>query len=171
MPGSGKEEFVQIAQENGFSIVRMGDVVRSYVKERNLELSNGNIGSCANEQRKKHGMGIWAERTVPLLSSDLVLIDGIRGDAELEVFEKALKGDLIVVGIQASEKVRFERIKSRARSDATITWEEFSERDSRELAWGLENAMASCEYIIVNEGTLDEYWEKIREVLEAILQS
>jgi dephospho-CoA kinase len=171
MPGSGKEEFVKLAKDNGFSVVRMGDVVRAFVKDKGLGLSNDNVGRIANSERKENSMGIWAERTVPLINGDLVLIDGIRGDAELSVFKSALKSDLIVVGITASPEIRFERIKLRGRSDATMTWEEFCERDTRELKWGLQNAMASCEYMIINEGTLEEFKKKGIDVLNAILKS
>jgi dephospho-CoA kinase len=168
MPGSGKEEFVNIAREKGFSVVRMGDVVRTEVKNRGLELSSENVGRVANEERQKHGLGIWAERTLPLISGDTILIDGIRGDEELEIFKGALNQDLILIGIHTSPKLRFDRIRSRARSDATMTWEEFQERDLRELGWGIGNAMALCEHMIINEGTLEEYKDKIRSILKAL---
>jgi dephospho-CoA kinase len=89
MPGSGKEEFVNIAREQGFSVVRMGDVVREEVKNRGLELSSENVGRVASEERQKHGLGIWAEKILPLITGDMILIDGIRGDEELEVFKEA----------------------------------------------------------------------------------
>lgn len=168
MPGSGKEEFVNIAKELGFSVFRMGDVVRAEVKSRGLELSSENVGNVANEERQKHGLAIWAERTLPLISGDMILIDGIRGDKELEVFQKSLNQDLILIGIHTSPKMRFDRIKSRARSDATMTWEEFQMRDVREIGWGIGNAMALCEHMIINEGTFEEYKDKIRNLLKAL---
>lgn len=165
MPGSGKEEFVSIVEQEGFNVVRMGDAVREEVKSRDLELNSQNVGQIANSERKKHGSGIWAERTLPYIDGDLVLIDGIRGDAEIAVFRSNLKENMIIVGISASQKTRFERIKTRARSDATMTWEEFLERDAREVKWGIENAMALCEHMIVNEGTLEEFRKNIKELL------
>jgi dephospho-CoA kinase len=171
MPGSGKEEFVNLAKELGFSVFRMGDVVRKEVKDRGLELTNENVGKVANEERQKHGLGIWAKRTLPLISGDMILIDGIRGDEELEVFKKSLKQDMILIGIHTSPKIRFDRIKSRARSDATMTWEEFQKRDEREIGWGIGNAMALCEHMIINEGTLDEFKDKIRNLLKILKEN
>jgi hypothetical protein len=49
-----------------------------------------------------------------------------------------------------------------------MTWEEFQERDVRELEWGIGNAMALCEHMIINEGTLEEYKDKIRSILKAL---
>jgi dephospho-CoA kinase len=166
MPGSGKEEFVSVARDEGLFVVRMGDVVRSFVKNRNLELTSEIVGKIANKEREQLGLGIWAQRTLPLVEGEIVIIDGIRGDAEIEVFNEALGDDLILVGVSASPKTRFERIKSRGRSDATMTWEEFLRRDDREIGWGIENAIALCEYIITNEGTLEEFREKIRSLLK-----
>lgn len=168
MPGSGKEELVKIAIEEGIKVVRMGDVVRAEVKDRGLELSDNNIGRIATEEREKYGYGVWAERTISLVKDDIILIDGIRGDAELEVFKRAFGEDMVIVGVHASPKIRYERIKERKRKDATISWEAFCERDARELGWGIENAIASCDHVIVNEGTLEEYKEKVKNLLRAL---
>jgi dephospho-CoA kinase len=167
MPGSGKEEFVSVAVEEGWNVVRMGDVVREEVKNRNLELNSQNVGQIANSEREKHGFGIWAERTLSHISDDLVLIDGIRGDAEIAVFKSKLGDDMVLVGISSSPKIRFERIKSRRRSDVTLTWEDFLDRDAREIRWGIENAMAQCEHIIANEGTLEEFRKNVQEFLRS----
>ena len=110
MPGSGKEEFISVVTEEGTFVLRIGDVVREYVKEQGLKLTDDNVGRVANEEREKHGFGIWAERTVPLVKDDNVLIDGIRGDAELEVFRKAFGEDIVIIGIHSSPKTRYERI-------------------------------------------------------------
>lgn len=168
MPGSGKEEFVKIAIEEGIKVVRMGDVVRAEVKSIGLELTDGNIGRIASEEREKHGYGIWAERTVPFVKGDAVLIDGIRGDAELEVFKRVFGEDMTVLGIHTSPKIRYERIKKRKRMDATMTWEAFHERDARELGWGIGNAIALCDHMIVNQGSLRQYREEVRNLLKAL---
>ncbi len=171
MPGSGKEEFVQVAKIHGLDIIRMGDVVRDEVRSRNLELTDQNVGQIANSERKAHGLGVWAERTIPRIHGDFVIIDGIRGDAEIEVFRSALKADFILVGLQSSKEVRFERIKKRARTDAPVSWEEFCERENREISWGIENAMAQCEHIIINEGTLEEFQDKIKDFLKKMKEN
>jgi dephospho-CoA kinase len=78
---------------------------------------------------------------------------------------------MILIGIHTSPKIRFDRIKSRARSDATMTWEEFQKRDEREIGWGIGNAMALCEHMIINEGTLDEFKDKIRNLLKILKEN
>lgn len=166
MPGAGKEEFISVAIEEGIFVLRMGDVVREFVKEQGLELTDDNVGKTANEERKKYGFGIWAERTVPLVEGDYVLIDGIRGDAELEVFRKAFGEDMVAIGIHCSPKTRYERIVQRNRRDATMTWEAFESRDKRELGWGIGNALALCDHMIINEGTLTDFQNSVKELMK-----
>ncbi|UCE39688.1 MAG: flagellar hook-basal body complex protein FliE [Thermoplasmata archaeon] len=168
MPGSGKEEFVKIASQEGIFAVRMGEVVREEVKSRGLELTDSNIGRIASKEREKHGFGIWAKRTVPLVEGDVVLIDGIRGETELEVFKRAFGDDMVLVGIRASPEIRYERIVKRNREDATITWEAFLERDSREIGWGIESAIDQCDHMILNEGSLKDFQDEVRNLLKTL---
>ena len=44
------------------------------------------------------------------------------------------------------------------------------EKDERELAWGLEEALEAAEYSIENEGTLKELNSKISSLLERLVQ-
>ncbi len=168
MPGSGKEEFVSVVLEEGIFVVRMGDVVREYVKDLGLELTDDNVGRTANGERDKHGFGIWAERTVPQVKGENVLIDGIRGDAELKVFRKAFGEETITVGIHCSPKTRYKRIVQRNRRDAPMTWEAFEGRDRRELGWGIGNALALSDYMIINEGTLADFKNSVKELLKTL---
>lgn len=168
MPGSGKEEFVKAATMEGLAVVRMGDVVRAFVSEQGLELTDANIGITASRQRELHGLGIWARRTLPMISGDRVVIDGIRGDAELSEFRASFGKDMVVVGVHTSPAKRFERTKKRRRADAPITLEDFRRRDERELGWGIGNALALCDHMIINEGTLEDFYKEIRAFLSEI---
>ncbi|MFQ5884618.1 MAG: AAA family ATPase [Thermoplasmata archaeon] len=170
MPGSGKEEFVKVARELGFEVIRMGDIVREEAKNRGLHMDDQSVGGLANEEREKHGLGIWAARALPKLGGQRIIIDGIRGIAEIEVYKRAFPANLFVVSIEASSEIRYERIMRRKRKDATLTRGQFDERDEREREWGIERAMADAEYTILNEGDLAEYQKEARRVLEEIVR-
>ncbi len=43
--------------------------------------------------------------------------------------------------------------------------EEFREREKKELSWGLGNVIAMADIVIINEGSLEEFKEKVREIL------
>ena len=77
MPGCGKEEALAVAQTLGFSVVRMGDVVREEALRRGLPITDATVGGMANAERQVHGMGIWAERTLPRITGERVLVASV----------------------------------------------------------------------------------------------
>lgn len=168
MPGCGKEEALAVAQGLGFSIIRMGDVVREEANRRGLPITDAAVGGMANAERQVHGMGIWAERTLPRIRGDRVLVDGLRGRAELEVFRKAFGDDLIVVAVHASPKTRYERMLRRQRKDDAASLEAFRARDLRELSWGLGDVIGTADVMLINEGSLDEFRHQAKAALERL---
>lgn len=156
MPGCGKEEFVRTLEQHGLPVVRMGDVVRAEAQKRGVKFSDDTVGGLAHEERLKHGYGIWAQRTLPYLNQEVVAVDGIRCSEELEIFKQKLQGELILVAIHSSPKTRRERLIARGRADDVISQEEFEKRDIRELSWGLGKVIALADYMIINEGTVED---------------
>ncbi|MEM0129285.1 MAG: AAA family ATPase [Thermoplasmata archaeon] len=168
MPGSGKDELVGIAQSIGLPALKMGDLVRDEARRRGLAQTNANLGRIASEERDKHGAGIWAQRALPKLTETRMLVDGCRSDSEVTVFRHHF-GDLFVLGIFASPETRFERLRRRGRGDDSTDMQEFYDRDRRELKWGIGNALALADGMLVNEGSLEEFRRQARDHLERIL--
>lgn len=174
MPGSGKTACAKFAAGRNIPVVRMGDLVWAEVKRRGLELTDLNVGTLATQERERHGYGVWAERTVveiaeKVTDSDIVIIDGIRGDAELRVFQEHFGAKFVNVALHANPKLRYARIIStRQRADDVMSEQEFRGRDERELGWGIGNAIALVDYMIVNEGTLDDLEVTFLDLLEKL---
>ena len=171
MPGSGKSEAVKVASELGLQVVRIGDAVWDEVRRRGLPLVAAEVGRVANEMRESHGPDVWALRTLEAVDpkGEVVVIDGLRSHAELAAFREALGEDLVLVLIDCPEEVRFARIASRGREDDTATREAFRARDERELAWGLEEVLATADVVIPNTGTLDALRARVRTLLESLV--
>ncbi len=168
MPAAGKEEFQKVAAEEGYAIVRMGDVVRDEARRRGLPITDAAVGGMAHEERQNHGAAIWAERTVPRVQADRVCIDGLRSSAELAAFRKAFGRGLVVFAVTAPPEMRWERVQRRRRADDAKTWDEFLRRDARERGWGLEDIIAAADVRIVNEGTLEAFYEDVRSALRKL---
>lgn len=168
MPGSGKEELVRIAEELGFSVVRMGDVVREEAVRRGLPMEDKAVGGMAHQERVEHGFGIWAERTLPRLKGTRVLIDGLRGRAELDVFRRAFGEQLVVLAVHASPAVRHARMAERHRDDDAVSRAALRARDERELGWGLGEVIATADRLIVNEGSRDAFRRAARAYLRPV---
>jgi dephospho-CoA kinase len=168
LPGSGKDELVAVAKMLGMQVLKMGDLVRDEVRRRGLPITDKNNGRVAAEERERQGPSVWAKKIVPMISETKVLVDGCRSDAELAVFRHHF-GDLTVVAVHASPGTRYERLSKRGRGDDHLSMEEFYERDRRELKLGIGNALALADFMIVNEGTLQELQSRAREILNRIL--
>lgn len=169
MPGSGKDELVEVARTMHLSTLKMGDLVRDETRRRGLQLTNANVARIANEEREKHGGGVWAQRALPKLTETKMLVDGCRSDSEVTVFRHHF-GDLFVLGVYSPPELRYDRSMKRGRGDDGADLQEFFDRDRRELKWGIGNAFALADGMLNNEGSLDEFRAKARAALEAILR-
>ncbi len=168
MPAAGKEEFQKVAAEEGYRIVRMGDVVREEARRRGLPITDAAVGGMAHEERQTYGSAVWAVRTIPHVRADRVCIDGLRSPAELAAFRKAFGHGLVVFAVVASPETRWKRVERRHRADDATTWEEFLRRDARERGWGLQEVIAAADVTIVNEGTLDAFYADVRRALRGL---
>ncbi len=168
MPGSGKDELLGVARSMGLATLKMGDLVREETRRRGLGLTNPNLARVASEERAKHGAGVWAQRALPKLTETRMLVDGCRSDDEVTVFRHHF-GDLFVLGIFASPETRHGRMSSRGRTDDGVDLQEYYDRDRRELKWGIGNAFALADGMLVNEGSLDQFRRDARAMLDRIL--
>lgn len=165
MPGAGKTEAVKVAKEMGIKIISMGDEVRNEVAKRKLEPNDKNLGKIADEMRKIYGKDIWARRCLEKIGKeDIVVIDGIRNIEEVETFRNKIK-DFILVAIHASPSTRYKRMMERKREDDSKDTKILKEREKRELEWGIGNVIAMADIVVINEGDLEEFRKKIREII------
>ena len=168
MPGSGKSTIVAALKARDIEALNLGDGVRAEAKRRNLEPSGDNLGKLMLELREKNGPGAIAELlTEPIKNSQskVIIIDGVRSTAEIEVLKNV--GSVKLLSIEASADTRYKFLSARGRSDDPKTREKFEERDNREIGVGLSESIAIADETIVNSDiTLDELTELAHKVIE-----
>jgi len=172
LPGSGKSEFSRCAAELGIPVLVMGDVIRRVAAERGLAADDAVLGKISGELRAQHGRGAIARLMLPAireLGAQVVLIDGIRSDAEVDEFRRAFSG-FTLVGVNSSFDTRWRRLRWRGRSDDLTTAEALLRRDERELGWGLGAALDSAELTVENEGSLAAYCAEVRAMLVSLAE-
>lgn len=173
-PGSGKSEATATAQALGFDVVSMGDVVRRHMREQGIELSEQNVGVTANELRRHYGMEAVARMCIPMIhssGSSKIVIDGIRGIAEVRAFKKEFDDQFKLIAIVSSPKTRFKRVCNRNRVDDVHDHGAFTQKDSRELAWGLKDALEAADYCLSNEGNIDDFRSAVASLLAELVRS
>lgn len=170
MPGSGKSLAIEVAEELGFAVVSMGDIVREETRKRGLPADTESFGKVASEVREEEGEGAWAWPTaerVASLDAEGVLVDGMRNLEELEILRDELDEDVLVVAVLASPETRYERMKERGRAEDAEDEETLHERDLRELGYGLGDIIAMADIYVDNEGDAAGTKATLRAVLGA----
>lgn len=170
MPGSGKSIIDEVARDMNIPILIMGDIIREEAQKRGISPTPENLGRIMMEIRKEMGAGIVAKKCLEKINeirSEVLMIEGVRSLEEVEEFKKV--GKLIILAVHASPQTRFQRLIRRGRSDDPKSWEEFLERDFRELSIGIGNVIALADKIVINEGTIKELKNRTRKILEGIM--
>jgi len=172
--GSGKTEVAKTLTRFDAPSVRMGDVVWEEVKRRDQQINESTVAEVAEELREREGLGAIAKRCVPLIESRgegkrAVVVDGIRGIAEVDEFRRSFGNSFHLLAIWANERIRYSRVAPRKRADDVMGLESFREKDRRELSWGLGEALALADFIIVNEGTLEELHKRAIGLFEKLV--
>jgi len=168
MPASGKSEASRIAAEMGIPVIIMGDVIRKEVLKRGLEPNDSNTGMVATDLRKCEGMDAVSRRCISQIretGSELVVVDGVRGIAEVECFRQEFGKGFILISMYAPIEIRFSRVQKRGRSDDMNSIEGLRQRDERELSWGMGEAIEASNVEIENKSTLEAFRKDVVEVL------
>jgi len=168
MAGSGKTTLSGIIRELDLRVITMGDVIRELAKQKGLEPTRENMGHLAEEIRKG-GPDAVARRCVEMLKKGpegLTVVDGIRSLAEVNTFKDEF--DVVLIALWASPLSRYKRLTRRGRSDDPKTWEEFKDRERRELGFGIGDAIASSDYMIKNDDGIDTLKPAFEEIMGLI---
>ena len=172
MPASGKGEAIEFFREKGFSVIGLGDAVRDEAAEQGMEPSAENLAELASSYRKRSGEGIWAARIIPritLNNNDRIVIDGMRGPAELREIEKATGMKIRMIAVHSSPATRRRRVAKRSRSDDSSDRAVFIARDERELGYGLGELISLAEFMVVNESSLKDLQDGLDGIYKRLL--
>jgi dephospho-CoA kinase len=172
MPGAGKSTVANSLKEKGFLVITMGDIVREEARQRNLEMTDDNLGNLMLKLRNDLGPGAIAHLILKNVEKEIVggdigniVIDGIRSIAEVEVLKTI--GHVKLLAIHAATTTRFGHLKERARSDAPMIRDNFIIREKRELAVGISEAIALADETLSNNNlTIEELKEKAFEIIQ-----
>jgi len=176
MPGSGKSRLVKEFEEKGVPSVSLGDIVRAETQRRGLKLTRENVAKVSMRLRQEFGQDAVAKLAIPKIREHLgskgaVVVEGVRSLDEIGTFKSAFPWEeIVIVAIHAPPRSRFMRLKGRRRHDDPESWEEFEERDWKELRFGLGNVIAMADYMIVNDGSKEEYERAVKRMVGRVLK-
>lgn len=172
MPGAGKSTIAAGLEKKGFASINMGNAVRAEAKRRNLEPTSQNLGKLMLELREKNGQGAVAElikEQIEHSNSAVVIIDGVRSNAEIEVLKKIATVKLL--SVHASTDTRYNFLSERKRSDDPQNRRTFDERDNREISVGISASIALADETLSNNNlTIDQLVDTAYEIIQKWLK-
>lgn len=181
---SGKGKVAEIFRDKGFVHHSFSAEIRQVAKERGIEVNRKNLSRLGHDLKlESPHRSILGQRLLDKIEKDVAegkkrfVIEGIRDADEINLFRKhELENPemrFVLIGVDAPQRVRFERMKSRGRHGDPKTFDEFKEIDDHELKGGrgqeVEKCMKMADYLVQNTGSLDELKEKVEEIAKEIM--
>ncbi len=171
MCGSGKSIATDIIVGKGYEKVYFGGVTLDKLKEKNLEVTPANEKMMREKLREDLGMGAFAKILLPkiqkLFEKGNVVLDGLYSWDEYKILKDSLGDNMKTIAIVADKKIRYRRLETR--EIRPLTNEEAQSRDLAEIE-NIAKAppIAYADYYLLNNGTLEEYKERLEEILKEI---
>ncbi|MGD8534515.1 MAG: AAA family ATPase [Candidatus Aminicenantes bacterium] len=164
--GSGKGEVAAYLKKKGYDYFSLSDVIRDALRKDGKEDSRNNLIEKGNELRKKYGPDILAKMVMERVEGKAV-IDSIRNPSEVEYLRK--EKEFILLAIDAPVELRYERVKQRGRQESVSTLEEFTKKEKEEMTdrekeQQLHSCMKMADFVIMNDGTLEDLHLKLEEI-------
>ncbi|MEM3832012.1 MAG: AAA family ATPase [Thermoprotei archaeon] len=166
MPLAGKTEVSKVAERLGLSVISMGEAVRREALKRGIKFDGESIGKFMLKLREEMGPDAVAKlcsETIEEIDGNVVIVEGVRSLYEINYFRSHF-GSVQIVAVHASPKIRFQRGLLRGRHDDPKTLNEFELRDLRELEVGIGSVIALADYMIINEGPLEDTIEMAEKI-------
>ncbi|MDO9231074.1 MAG: AAA family ATPase [bacterium] len=158
-----------ICEKHGGSSHRFSSMLRDVLDRMYLEISRGNmqkISTVLRENFSDNILSIVITKDVEKDEHPVIAIDGVRRLADIE-FLKKLPGFKLVY-IETDMEKRYERIIKRGENsdDLKKTFEEFKKDHEREAELQIKDLKNHAEYVIDNNGSLEELYKQIDEIIK-----
>lgn len=155
------------AKRYGFGII-----VRDLVERLYLPDTRNNLSQISVVLRQEFGNDLLAKAMAEDIKKDtehdFIVVESIRREEDIAHL-KELPG-FHLLSIKADMKLRYERITKRTekQDDTTKTYEEFVKDHERETEKSIVPLLDKAEYIIDNNGSVEEFYAKLDEVVKKI---
>ncbi len=173
--GSGKTTAANFFEKHGFKKIVLSSFLGEILSKEGKALTRRNFQDLGNELRRTNSPGYLAEMAIRFIEDNNIekaTVDGIRNLGEIGVLNA--KSHLVLLGVVADRKVRFERVrKMEGREELGI--EEFESLDKRDLGLteeidsGLQVAkcLGLSDYFVESNDE-ERYPKKLEEILKKI---
>ncbi|MBM3435296.1 MAG: hypothetical protein FJY07_03645 [Bacteroidetes bacterium] len=175
--GSGKGAVVEyLVREKGFAHFSVREFLLEEIRKRGLAENRDSMRVVANELREKNSPSFITDRLFEqvLKKGKNAVIESIRAPGEVESLRR--KGNFYLLATDAEPQVRFQRIRKRNSETDQVGYETFIENERREMTssdpnnQNLQKCRDMADFVLVNNGSVNELFRKVEEVFEKIME-
>ncbi len=167
---AGKDTLADFLIKKGFRHISLSDILRKELKQRGKEVNRNNLVQLGNDLRSFLGPGILAEKALSMIEEghDYV-ISSIGTLGEIKVLQRHEGFKLIFV--DAPQKLRFQRMRSRRRENDPKIFSEFKKLEEKESKGGgkslreFDKCRKEADIIIINDGSPEDLFIKTELML------
>lgn len=170
--GAGKTLATKYLQEKYNAVsFRFSEMLRDLLKRLYLEIDRENMQKISTVLRQNFGDDLMSRvmaEDVKNAKAKLIITEGIRRSTDAIDLKKL--PNFFIIAITANQRIRFERLSDRGENsdDKTITWDIFLLQAEQETEQRIKDVTKEADYTIKNNGTLDELYEQIDDVMKKI---
>lgn len=169
--GAGKGTIVEYLIDKGFTHYSASGFITEEIMRRGLPVNRDSMIEVANDLRAKNSPSYIIEELYKRAAAvgDDAVIESIRTLGEAESLQG--KGDFILLAVDAGRSVRYERILKRASEKDNVSFEEFCDREDKEMQsadptkQNISAVMTLANYRLSNDGTKEELFKQLDEIL------
>ncbi len=173
--GAGKGEFTKYLATKRYTPLAFGEEVRKEAISREIKPTRENLQNLGYNLRENKPTCPWVSRlTEKIRPENNYVVDGFRYPDQIRLFREGFKF-FYLVGIDAEEEIRYQRLKDRGREGDPKNWQEFWVQDGMDRIGYLEEkgqntrgCFSHIDHLIKNNNDLEYFKYQIDKVMEEI---
>lgn len=175
--GAGKGTVVEFLKQRGFEHYSVRDFLKKEIEKRNLPTNIDNMVLVANELREKNSPSYIVEQLyleAQKKEKDCI-IESIRAVGEVKALKS--KDNFYLIAVNAPLALRYSRIISRQSETDNLTYNEFIEKERRQMKsskhneQNLEKCIEMANFTIQNEKDFEYLKKQVDSIYEKIKSS
>ncbi len=171
MCGVGKTVACDYLESLGLDRIYFGAITFEKLQEEGLDVNPDNERMMRERLRKEGGMGVFATLNLPklekLVKKNNVVVESLYSWDELKIVQEKFKEQVITVSIVADKELRYSRLAKR--DVRPFSKEDAIKRDITEIEnIAKAGPIAYADYFIDNNGTIEEFHQRIDDLLEKV---
>jgi len=175
--GAGKGTIVEYLTLNkGFLHFSVRSFLLEEIRMRGLPENRDSMFALANSMRSEHGSSFVTDQLYlkAVQSNKNCVIESIRTPGEILSLRKS--PGFYLFAVDAKSEIRYQRIRLRQSETDAISYDTFCENEKREMSTGdpnkqnLHECISMADFIFENNGSKEELFLRVEDVLRVILK-